>query len=83
MSGKSPAKRHHRKNRKTRAEKSAAGFLFWNPRIGRRPHIDAATPNAPRPGVASAVVRALSQLAGIRVYFAKRGFENVARIIKR
>ena len=36
-----------------RTEKSVAGFLFGILRIGRRPHIDAATPNAPRPGVAS------------------------------
>jgi hypothetical protein len=43
----------HRKDRKARAEKSAAGLFVWNSRIGRRPPIDAATPNA-LPGVASA-----------------------------
>jgi hypothetical protein len=53
-SGKSRAKVHHHDNRKTCTEKSVAGFLFWNRRIGRRPHIDAASYNARRLGVASA-----------------------------
>ena len=38
---------------KARTVNSVAGFLFWNLPIGRRPHIDVATPNAPT-GVASA-----------------------------
>jgi hypothetical protein len=57
---------------KARTEKSVAGFLFGNSRIGRRPHIDAATPNAPAGRRERAAVRTLTQLAGMREHVGLR-----------
>jgi hypothetical protein len=46
------------------------GLFVWNFRIGRRPHINATTPNAPCPGVASAPPSepsTITQLADLRI----------------